>query len=90
MAKTAHVNVRLQSGERKARPGVILLRDAVIVGGLCVIGAFLVGIATIYLALNRIWPALVPVHGHERLRVWSRFSLLAAQEVRSWRDRPWR
>jgi hypothetical protein len=90
MAKTAHINVRLQGRGRKARPGVIQLRDAVIVAGLCVIAALLVGIAAVYLAVNRVWPVLAPVHGHERLHVWSRFSLLAAQEVRSWQIRPWR
>lgn len=90
MAKTAHINVRLLSRGRKARPGVIQLRDAAIVAGLCVIAAFLVGVATVYLAVNRVWPALAPVYGHERLRVWSRFSFLAAQEVRSWQIRPWR
>lgn len=64
---------------------MIQLRDVLIVACLCVIAAFLICAATIYLAVNRVWPALAPVHGHERLRVWSRFSLLAAREIRSWR-----
>lgn len=85
MTETAHVTLRLLDRGRKAKSGVIQLRDALIVACLCVIAAVLFAAATAYLALNKIWPALAPIHVHERLRVWSRFSQLAIQEIRSWR-----
>ncbi|MCJ2022535.1 MULTISPECIES: hypothetical protein [unclassified Methylobacterium] len=85
MAETAHVTLQIKGRGRKAKSGVIHLRDALIVACLCVIAAVLIAAATAYLALNKIWPALAPVRVHERLRVWSRFSLLTIQEIRSWR-----
>jgi hypothetical protein len=73
--------------ERPSAPpaGAPQMRDALMIVGLCVVALLLLCAATAYLAVNKVLPALAPVRFWERMRVWSRFSLLAAQEVRSWR-----
>jgi hypothetical protein len=83
--KAAQAVFQRPAGVRATRAGALQVRDSLIFIGLCMAAVILLCAAMAYLAVHWAWPALAPVRSWERMRVWSRFSLLAAQEVRSWR-----
>jgi hypothetical protein len=83
--KPAQIALRPTGGRRASRLMLAQLRNALIIVGLCALSTLLICAAVIYLALHEVWPAIAPIHMHERLRVLHRFSLLTAREIRSWR-----